>query len=74
VKRPLYVVGAGGLGTRAVELDNVLESIFDMATITVGPTEVWSFKSVRADVTVACDVTTGPIGIEFFNSVRADVT
>jgi hypothetical protein len=33
VKRPLYVVGAGDLGTRAVELDNALESVFDVATM-----------------------------------------
>lgn len=32
VKRPLYIVGAGDLGTRANELDAALERVFDVAT------------------------------------------
>lgn len=32
VKRPLYVVGGGDLGTRAADLDSALERIFDVAT------------------------------------------
>ncbi|KAF8491026.1 P-loop containing nucleoside triphosphate hydrolase protein [Gautieria morchelliformis] len=32
VKRPLYVVGAGDLGTRAAELDPALQRIFEVAT------------------------------------------
>jgi hypothetical protein len=33
VKRPLYVVGAGDLGTKAIDLDHALERVFDVATI-----------------------------------------
>jgi hypothetical protein len=32
VKRPLYVVGAGDLGTRAEDLDLALQRVFDVAT------------------------------------------
>ncbi|KAF9456240.1 hypothetical protein BDZ94DRAFT_1350405 [Collybia nuda] len=32
VKRPLYVVGGGDLGTRASDMDSALERIFDIAT------------------------------------------
>ncbi|KAJ6566537.1 P-loop containing nucleoside triphosphate hydrolase protein [Mycena capillaripes] len=32
VKRPLYVIGGGDLGTRAAELDASLERVFDVAT------------------------------------------
>jgi len=32
VKRPLYVIGGGDLGTRAAELDMALESVFNVAT------------------------------------------
>lgn len=32
VKRPLYIVGAGDLGTKASDLDLALERIFDVAT------------------------------------------
>jgi hypothetical protein len=32
VKRPLYVIGGGDLGTRAADLDAALERIFDVAT------------------------------------------
>lgn len=32
VKRPLYLVGAGDLGTDASKLDSALERVFDMAT------------------------------------------
>ena len=32
VKRPLYVVGGGDLGTKAAELDAALDRIFDVAT------------------------------------------
>lgn len=32
VKRPLYVIGGGDLGTRASDLDAALERIFDIAT------------------------------------------
>jgi AAA+ superfamily predicted ATPase len=32
VKRPLYVVGAGDLGTTAADLDRSLERVFDAAT------------------------------------------
>jgi hypothetical protein len=32
VKRPLYVVGGGDLGTKAADLDAALERIFDVAT------------------------------------------
>lgn len=32
VKRPLYVIGGGDLGTKASELDAALERIFDVAT------------------------------------------
>ncbi|KAF9527921.1 P-loop containing nucleoside triphosphate hydrolase protein [Crepidotus variabilis] len=32
VKRPLYIVGGGDLGTTATGLDSALESIFDVAT------------------------------------------
>jgi len=32
VKRPLYVVGAGDLGTRAAELDQELQRVFELAT------------------------------------------
>ena len=31
--RPLYVVGAGDLGTKATELDAALERVFDVATM-----------------------------------------
>ena len=30
---PLYVVGAGDLGTNATELDTALEHVFDVATM-----------------------------------------
>ncbi|KAF9457884.1 hypothetical protein BDZ94DRAFT_1227214 [Collybia nuda] len=33
VRRPLYVLGGGELGTRASELDATLERIFDIATV-----------------------------------------
>jgi len=33
VRRPLYVVGAGDLGTRAIDLDAALERVFDLATM-----------------------------------------
>ena len=32
VHRPLYVVGGGDLGTKAAELDESLERVFDIAT------------------------------------------
>ncbi|KAJ7121717.1 P-loop containing nucleoside triphosphate hydrolase protein [Mycena epipterygia] len=32
VKRPLYVIGGGDLGTRAADLDMALERVFDVAT------------------------------------------
>ncbi|KAJ7464897.1 hypothetical protein B0H11DRAFT_1814831 [Mycena galericulata] len=32
VKRPLYVIGGGDLGTRAADLDAALERVFDVAT------------------------------------------
>lgn len=32
VKRPLYIVGGGDLGTKAADLDAALERIFDVAT------------------------------------------
>ncbi|KAF7354269.1 AAA domain-containing protein [Mycena venus] len=32
VKRPLYVIGGGDLGTRAADLDTSLERVFDVAT------------------------------------------
>lgn len=32
VKRPLYVVGAGDLGTKAAELDQELQRVFELAT------------------------------------------
>ena len=32
VKRPLYVVGAGDLGTRAADLDKELQNVFELAT------------------------------------------
>ncbi|KAL0957540.1 hypothetical protein HGRIS_001329 [Hohenbuehelia grisea] len=32
VKRPLYVIGGGDLGTKVSELDAALERIFDVAT------------------------------------------
>jgi hypothetical protein len=32
VKRPLYVVGAGDLGTKATELDHELQRVFELAT------------------------------------------
>ena len=32
VKRPLYVVGAGDLGTSAAKLDDELQNVFDIAT------------------------------------------
>jgi SpoVK/Ycf46/Vps4 family AAA+-type ATPase len=32
VKRPLYIVGAGELGTKAIELNMALERVFDLAT------------------------------------------
>ncbi|KAG6865036.1 hypothetical protein C0991_005528 [Blastosporella zonata] len=32
VKRPLYVIGGGDLGTKASEMDSTLERIFDVAT------------------------------------------
>lgn len=32
VRRPLYLIGGGDLGTTAAELDKALESIFDVAT------------------------------------------
>ena len=32
VRRPLYVVGCGDLGTKASELDAELEKVFDLAT------------------------------------------
>lgn len=32
VRRPLYVVGSGDLGTSAEELDSTLQRIFDIAT------------------------------------------
>jgi len=32
VKRPLYIVGAGELGTKAIELNVALERVFDLAT------------------------------------------
>jgi hypothetical protein len=32
VKRPLYVVGAGDLGTKAAELDHELQRVFELAT------------------------------------------
>ncbi|KAJ7187839.1 hypothetical protein C8R46DRAFT_878031 [Mycena filopes] len=32
VQRPLYVIGGGDLGTRAVDLDMALERVFDVAT------------------------------------------
>lgn len=32
VKRPLYVVGGGDLGTKASDLDAALERVFDVAT------------------------------------------
>lgn len=32
VKRPLYIVGAGDLGTKASDLDEALEKVFDVAT------------------------------------------
>ena len=46
VKRPLYVVGGGDLGTRAADLDAALERIFDVATAwkaIVLIDEVWLF-------------------------------
>jgi hypothetical protein len=33
MKRPLYVVGAGDLGTKAADLDLALERVFDVATM-----------------------------------------
>jgi AAA+ superfamily predicted ATPase len=33
VRRPLYVVGAGDLGTHASDLDAALERVFDVATM-----------------------------------------
>jgi hypothetical protein len=32
VRRPLYVIGGGDLGTRAADLDASLERVFDVAT------------------------------------------
>lgn len=32
VRRPLYVIGGGDLGTTAASLDDALEKIFDVAT------------------------------------------
>ncbi|KAJ7260712.1 hypothetical protein C8J57DRAFT_1232963 [Mycena rebaudengoi] len=32
IKRPFYVIGGGGLGTKAVDLDAALERVFDIAT------------------------------------------
>jgi len=32
VKRPLYVIGGGDLGTKAADLDTALDRIFDVAT------------------------------------------
>ncbi|KAJ7661754.1 hypothetical protein B0H17DRAFT_1162981 [Mycena rosella] len=32
VRRPLYVIGGGDLGTRAADLDSALERVFDQAT------------------------------------------
>ncbi|OBZ76844.1 ATPase family AAA domain-containing protein 3B [Grifola frondosa] len=32
VRRPLYVIGGGDLGTQAAELDQALEQVFDIAT------------------------------------------
>ena len=46
MKRPLYVVGGGDLGTKAADLDSALERIFDVATAwkaIVLIDEVWSF-------------------------------
>jgi hypothetical protein len=33
VRRPLYVIGGGDLGTKAIELDAALERVFDLATM-----------------------------------------
>ncbi|KAJ7271487.1 hypothetical protein C8J57DRAFT_1467922 [Mycena rebaudengoi] len=32
IKRPFYVIGGGGLGTKAADLDAALERVFDVAT------------------------------------------